>query len=130
MTLSVDVIRHSDFFELVVTGTFNLQEAIDKFRYVLIPCKLTGISKFLIDFRKLSGDRSAIENIIYALEIEGKYFGHLAAGGPKLLVAYVGSPSQVSTYEPGLEIARQSDMPFTLFTSIEDAYEWLDVHAT
>lgn len=130
MTLSINVIQHSDFFQIVVTGTYNLQEAIDKFHYVLTSCNMTGISKFLIDFRELSGDRAALEKIIYALEVQDRYFKHLDAGGPKLLVAFVGSPSQVSTYEPGLEIARQSDMPFTLFTNIEDAYDWLDVHAT
>jgi len=129
MTLSINVIQRSDFFEIVVTGTYNLQEAIDKFHYVLTSSNMTGISKFLIDFRKLSGDRAALEKIIYALEIQNRYFEHLDKGGPKLLIAYVGTPSQVSTYEPGLEIARQSDMPFTLFTSIEDAYEWLDGHA-
>ncbi len=130
MTLEIDITRHSDFFEVVVTGTYNLQEAIDKFNYVLMPSSLTGIWKILIDFRKLSGDRSAVEKIIYALEIKERYFEHLATGGPKLQVAYVGSPSQVSTYQPGLDIARKSDMPFMLFTRIEDAHEWLDVHTT
>lgn len=130
MTFSINVVQHADFFEVVVTGTYYLQEAINKFHYVLTPCNITGISKFLVDFRKLSGDRAALEKIIYALEIQNRYFEHLAAGGPKLLVASVGNPSQTCAYEPGLEIARQSDMPFTLFTSIEDAYEWLDVHAT
>ena len=77
MTLSINVIQHSDFFQIVVTGTYNLPEAIDKFPYVLTSCNMTGISKFLIDFRELSGDRAALEKIIYALEVQDRYFKHL-----------------------------------------------------
>lgn len=125
MSLSVKGIRHEDFLEVVVTGEYDLREAIDNFRSVLIPCYLTGISKVLIDFRKLSGEISAIEKIIYALEVQGKYFEHLASSGQKLVVAYVGRAPLVSTYKPGMKIAMESDMPINLFTSIEDAYEWL-----
>ena len=44
------------------------------------------------------------------------------------MIAYVGNAPQISTYEPGLDIAKESNIPFDLFNNIMDAYEWLNVH--
>jgi len=53
MALDVKIIQHDAFLEVVVTGTYNMRDAIDRFPYVLSTCRLTGLSKVLIDFRKL-----------------------------------------------------------------------------
>jgi hypothetical protein len=127
MPLNVNVTQHADFLEIIVTGTYDLRDSIDKFSYLLVPSQLTGISKVLIDYRDLSGDINALEKIIYALEIEKRYFEYLAAGGRALQVAYVGSAPQVKNYRPGLEIVKDSKMPFELFTTIAEAHKWLCV---
>jgi len=46
------------------------------------------------------------------------------------MVAYVGSVHRVGAYEPGLKIAKDSNMPFDLFTNIEEAYKWLGIQPT
>lgn len=129
MPLDVKVIQHIDFLEVVVTGVYDLRDAIDKFSYFLVPSQLTGVSKALIDFRDLTGNMAALEKIIYALEIEKRYFAHLEAGGQKLQVAYVGSTRHIKNYRPGSEIVKDSTIPFKLFTSIEEAHKWLCVSA-
>ena len=130
MALDVKIIQHDAFLEVVVTGTYDMQEAIDTFPHVLSTCRVTGLSKVLIDFRTLSGIPAATEKIIYAFGIHDHYNNHIPSGGKKVIVAYVGSAPQVSTYEPGLKIAKDTDMPFDLFTNIAEAYTWLGIKPT
>ena len=47
MSLNVNVIQHVDFLEIIVTGTYDLRDSIDKFSYLLVPSQLTRISKVL-----------------------------------------------------------------------------------
>ncbi len=130
MALDVKIIQHDAFLEVVVTGTYDMQDAINRFPHVLSTCRLTGLSKALIDFRDLAGIPAATEKIIYAFGIQDHYDEHISTGGQDLMVAYVGSAPHVSTWEPGLQIAQDSNMPFDLFTNIKKAYEWLSVHPT
>ena len=130
MALDVKIIQHDAFLEVVVTGTYNMRNAIDRFPYVLSTCRLTGLSKVLIDFRNLTGTPAATEKIIYAFGIQDHYNEYISTGGQELMVAYVGSESHVSTYEPGLKIAKDDNMPFDLFTDIAEAYKWLGIQST
>jgi hypothetical protein len=59
MFLDVKVIQHIDFLEVVVTGVYDLRDAIDKLSYFLVPSQLTGVSTALIDFRDLTGNMAA-----------------------------------------------------------------------
>ena len=65
MSLNIKIIQHDFFLEVVVTGTYDMQDAINRFPSVLSICRLTGLSKVLIDFRNLSGIPEATEKIIY-----------------------------------------------------------------
>lgn len=127
MSLDVRIHRHNEFLEVVVTGSYDLYEAIDNFPHVLFASQLQGLSKVLIDFRELSGNPAAIEKAIYAFEVRDRYLEHLAFGGQELSVAYVGSSHMVSSYRPGMEVAKASKLSFNLFTDIHRAYEWLNV---
>jgi hypothetical protein len=130
MALDVRITQHDAFLEVVVTGTYDMQDAINRFPHVLSACRLTGSSKVLIDFRDLDGIPAATEKIIYAFGVQDHYDEHITTGGQELMIAFVGSAPQVSTYEPGLQVARESNMPFDLFTGIKEAYEWLGIHPT
>ena len=125
MALDIEIIQHDAFLEAVVTGSYNLQDAIDRFPHIL-----SGLSKVLIDFRKLTGIPATTEKIIYAFGIQDHYNSHISTGGQELMVAFVGSAPFVTTYEPELKIAKDSNMPFDLFTDIAEAHKWLGVQPT
>ena len=130
MALNIKIIQHDAFIEVVVSGAYDMQDAIDRFPYVLSTCRLAGLSKVLIDFRNVTGIPAATEKIIYTFGIQDHYSNYIATGGQALMVAYVGSAPHVSTYEPGLKIAKDSNMPFDLFTDIAEAYKWLGIKPT
>lgn len=127
MTIEINFTQQKGYLEVFVSGIFDLGEAIDKFPDVLSMCILGNVSKALIDCRKLDGDLAALEKIIYAFGVQSHYLSHLSTGGAPLKVAYV--TKIVSIYEPGVQIAKDSELPFDLFSKIEDAFEWLEVAA-
>ena len=69
----------------------------------------------------------ATEKVIYALGADRHYADYLLAGGRMLKIAYLWAATVVNSYEPGLDIARQWNLPFKLFTREEDAYRWLQI---
>jgi hypothetical protein len=94
-------------------------------------CRLTDLSKVLIDYRKLHGEIFAIQKIIYAQTTIDQYKKHLASGGKKLQIAYAGKAPQVSTYKPGLEFAESEGIKEVIVTDdINEAFEWLGVKKT
>ena len=125
MAISVLIKQHDDFLEVLVGGNHDMQEAVDRFPHVLAVCRLTRITRVLINYRELQGVPAATEKIIYAFGVMDHYREHLSSCGMKLRVAYVGGALQVSSYEPGLQIARDEGLPFELFTDVEQARKWL-----
>jgi hypothetical protein len=128
MAVDVDMIQHSDFLEFIVTGSFDLTDAINKFSYVIEACSQTGLDKVLIDFKGLEREDSATIKGLYAYGVENHYLEHLEAGGHELKIAYVGQI--VMAWEPGMEVAEKNKLPFKLFNNLNDALEWLGVKGT
>ncbi len=128
MALNIKIVHNDDNLEVVVTGSYDMREAINRFPLVLSVVRFTGVSKVLIDFRDLAGIPAATEKILYAFGIQEHYEDYISAGGHAIKVAYVGKEPTVSTFEPGLEVAQDTNMPFNLFTTIDEAYEWLGVN--
>lgn len=127
MAINIKIIQHDQYLEVLVWGDYTLEEAIERFPAVISTCRLTGLSKVLIDYRELKGDFAAIQKVIFAMETIDLYDKHLSSGGKEIEVAYVGSPLGVSPYEPGMEIAEKRGLPFKLFTNTDDALDWLNV---
>jgi len=125
MAVDVKHIQHGDYLEIVVTGSYDLNDAINKFSYVLEACRQTGLDKVLIDFRELQREDSATIKSLYAFGVENQYRKYLDSGGHELQVAYVGPI--VMSYEPGMEVAEQRKLPFKLFDNPKEALEWLNV---
>ena len=128
MAVDVEKIQHSDYLEFVVTGSYDLNDAIDKFLYVLEACSQTGLNKVLMDYRELQQEDSATIKSLYSYGIENHYTKYLESGGHEIQFAYVGPI--VMTWEPGMEIAERSKWPFKLFDNLNDALEWLGVKDT
>ena len=129
MALNGEFVQHTDYLEIIVTGMYDMEEAIVKFPRVLAACRDAKVAKALIDFRRLEGDEHATEKVMYAWEIEGHYRNHLSTGGQKLQIAYLGQSPLVSTFEPGVEFAESKGLPFALFEDSRKAIEWLGVKA-
>ena len=66
MALNGEFVQHTEYLEIIVTGMYDMEEAIDKFPLVLAACRDAKIAKTLIDFRKLGGDVYATEKVMYA----------------------------------------------------------------
>lgn len=130
MALDVKIIQHNAFLEVVITGTYDMQEVIDRFPYILSTCRLTGLLKVLIDIRNATGTPAATEKIIHAFKISDLYNNHISTGGQALFVAYVCNAHSLNTYEPGKKIAEDNDLPFGLFTNLTEAHEWLGIKST
>jgi hypothetical protein len=130
VTLDIEITQKVDHLQVDVSGTYDMREAIDRFPLVIAACRLTGLDKALIDFRQLEGETAAIQKLIYAIEVTEYYQKHLDSGGQPLRIAYLGQAPLVSTYEPGLDLARQEQLPFTLTTDLDEALSWLGVEDT
>jgi hypothetical protein len=128
MTLDVNITQKADHLQVDVSGTYDMREAIDRFPLVIAACRLTGLDKALIDFRQLEGETAAIQKVIYAIEVIEYYQKHLDSGGQPLRIAWLAP--LVSSYEPGLDLARQEQLPFTLTSDLDEALSWLGVEDT
>ncbi len=125
MAIDLKTTHHDCCLEVLVSGVFETQDAVDRFPELLSLCRKTGQRRVLIDYREMTGIPTSTEKTLYAFGIQDIYMTHLATGGQPMMVAYVGRPSQVSSFEPGVEVARSNDLPFRLFTSRDDAIAWL-----
>lgn len=125
-SIHIKFIKHDELLKVLVSGLFNLQDAIDRFLEVLAFSHNAKIFKVLIDFRKLGGIPFATEKSLYAIKGVELYNQYLVSGGQPLKFAYIGSAPIVSSFKPGLEIARNSGIEVDLFEDIEKAFEWLD----
>ena len=121
------MIQHKEYIEVLASGMFSLEDAIDYMPSVMHACRLEDLSKILIDYRKLQGDIPAIEKIIFAQETVETYKYHLASRGKELKFAFVGKTPQVRSYKPGLEIAKKEGIPVVVTDDINEAFNWLGV---
>ena len=129
MALEIEDIHHNDYLEFIVTGSHDLNDAIDKFVHVLDVAKLTGLKKVLIDYRQLTYSAGGTEKTLYALGTEDQYLKYLESGGQELQIAYL-APA-VHTYEPGAEIGKKiKSVQFELFEILDEALAWLKIKNT
>jgi hypothetical protein len=129
MALNVEFVEHTEYLEIIVSGTYDMEDAIDKFPQVLTACRNTKLAKALIDFREMGDTELATEKLLYAWKVEEHYKNHLSTGGQKLQIAYVGPPGPAGTYEAGVEYAESKGLPLALFDDSRKAIEWLGVKA-
>ncbi len=127
MGFDVNLVQHDGYLEVIVTGSYDVQEAIDRFPHILSTCRLTGQCNVLMDGRDLESGPRATEKILYAFGIQGHYESYVASGGPPLKLAYLAAPAVVTHWEPALETAQDGNVPVGLFATKDEACEWLGV---
>ena len=127
--LKTEIKRLEDHLLVRVTGAYDLDEALDGFALVLAACQITGVTRVIVDFRRLDGIPSATEKVIYAQGAAQHYEDYLKTGGQALKIAYLGAAMALDSYEPGLDIALQRNLSTRLFTSEKDACHWLKLES-
>ena len=130
MALEYKAVQHTDYFEIIVFGDYNLKEATNNYPLLISACRQTGISKILIDYREIKGVILATQKTLFSYSNLELYRNHLATGGQEIQTAFVGSPPLVSTFEPGIELAKNNGLAVEIFTEIDKATIWLGVEKT
>ena len=121
--LKVDVQQHTDYIEFIVTGTYDLRSAIEKFPLVIMACRQTGLSKALIDYRTLAGDILITEELLYAYRAGGIYKEHLSSGGQPLKIAFVSK--EILTYKGGEAVGQTYGAEVLVTGDYQEAVDWL-----
>ena len=127
MSIEVEIIQNKEHVEAIVSGDYDIQEAIEKFQVILSACQIAGLKKILIDFRELHGDIFAVQKVMYTHQVIDQVKNYFASEGKDLKFAYVGKAPQVSTNEPGLEIVENEGMQAIVIEDLDKAFKWLDV---
>ena len=127
MSMDVEVTINKKYIEAIVAGEYNIQQAIDKFSLVLSACLLSGLSKVLIDYRNLAGEVYAVQEMLYAKKIIAQIKSYAQLESENLRFAYVGKVPQVSTYNPGLEMAECEYIKAIVTDDIDKAFQWLEL---
>ncbi len=125
MGLEIKIIPRKEHLEVIVSGEFNLQEAVDKISAALFSSRQNPFSKVLIDYRKIKGGILVTEKVIFSYQVRDAYNSYLLKGGKELKFAYVGSPPFVRKFKPGLEIAKKAGQLVAVFTDFKEAISWL-----
>jgi hypothetical protein len=127
MAMIIDIVQQPSVLDVVVTGDFHMEEAVDRFRQVVDACRLTGIRKVLIDYRQLWGGAVGTEKTFYSFGIDDRCKRHIRSGGKSLLFAFVGPDA--AGPDPGAQFADFTKFPGRLFGSREGAVAWLNENA-
>ncbi len=109
-----------------VSGTFDTDEAVQRFERITITCWSMQLTEVLIDCRELEGWWGATPEIIYASRIAVIYRSYLEDGGSPLRIAYVANDAFVGGWSPGVEMAEKGGMDLYTTTDFDTALAWLD----
>ena len=114
-----------DHVLVVATGTFDLDQAVGRFPEILRACRHWGRDRVLIDNRALEGKMDTSQEMTYASGVVRHYEAHLRSGGSPLRMVFVGNPSFIKTWQPGINLARKEDMDVHATTDMDQALVWL-----
>ncbi len=124
----IKIVQKNDFLEFIVTGRFELENALSKFHLVIDVCNLTDVRKVLIDYRKLHEVADGIERTFYAFGIENRYKSHIREGGEKIKFAFVGD--NIDVEDPGGQLAELTNFPGKIFDNYNSAVKWINENGT
>ena len=125
--MHIKLVQHKDYLEVMVTGQYDHQKALNRFPLVINTCRLLGLNRALVDFTELQGNIAATLKVLYTVKIKEYYDDHIESGGKPLKIAYVGSSDKIGSYEPGSEVARVVHLPTKLTANKDEALIWLGV---
>ena len=130
MNMSIEV--RSDYLEVLVTGVFDLQIAIDLLSKVLASSVQHKLPRILIDYRELQGvPPSMTEDYIYAISAAQLIHKYIDVTGNPPRIAYLSPKTILKDGEYVTKVAATygfSDVKRT--TDVYETLEWLGVSRT
>ena len=121
--LNVGVEQKPDHLVFTVTGTYDINEAIERFPMVLTACRQTGLSRVLIDYRDLDREAWATQDILYAQGVGDFYKQHLSTGGEPIRIAFIGR--EPKAWEDGEAIGKEYGLDTLTTTDYNEGLNWL-----
>lgn len=121
--MKVETESRGDYLEAMVSGSYDLREAVRLFGHLLELARRAGATRILINCEQLqTPDSSAVQNA-YATGAFEHYRDHLMEGGSVLRIAFLATHEAEKVY--GAWLARLESRPFRLFTERDEAVSWL-----
>ena len=124
ISMKVETQKRDDYLVFSVSGTYDLNDAIDNFPRVIAACRQTGVFKALIDHRGLVGDIPATLDILYSLQAVEFYQTHLSSGGAPIKFAFVGKDPK--PWAAGEEIGKDFSVEVLVTNNYQEALDWLN----
>lgn len=123
--MELEHFEEPDYLRCVVTGSYDVREAIDAVAQIIARCRATALTNVLVDYREMDGSPSVVQKIIFTEETLDLHKQHLDYAGAPLRIAFLGAPEVVNTYNPGLEIAKNRGFSVTITSDTEGAIAFL-----
>ena len=115
--------QNPGYLEFIVTGIYDLDEAIGKFPLLIKACRHSGISNVLIDSRDLVGEQMLTEELLYASQARQLYQSYLSGGGQPLKIAFVSKKTLSEDLSEAISQIQGLDAFVT--RDYKQAVEWL-----
>jgi hypothetical protein len=126
MALVHDFSRKEDYFFVVASGDCDVEYSIYMFYWVLDTCRLTGLSKVLIDYRNIGSKIAKVESILFAQGVIDKFKKYLKSEDSSLKISFLGTVSQVSD-DPNIDMLKREGLPVIVTADPQEARSWLGV---
>ena len=123
MELDFRMTEDSGCLEVVVSGSFDLDEAIEKFANVMGSRHQLGITKLLVDYTELNEQILVSEKIIYSYCIKDYYRVCRETRSPEIQMAFVFQ--SIMDNDPCADLAKTYDLPLSSFDDRGEAFGWL-----
>lgn len=125
MALHLEIVKQEKILEIIVTGTYNLDEANLKISEVFSASRETGCSLILLNVIGLETRLPHEEEVIFAFSVQNGYNEHLSRGGQKLKMAFLESEIHEVEFSSGLKVAQDENVPVNAFYNRDKAMAWL-----
>lgn len=127
--LIADIIRYEDHLHVPVVGTFELDAATRILERIIEACRLSGITRVVLDTRGMKGSISATERVLFGLAIAEPYRQYLDSGSQPIQIAIFSTSRRLSPYHPLSESLSNQGLPTRAFVNPAEVTEWLSITA-
>jgi hypothetical protein len=119
--------QHATYLGVTASGSFDVDMAVKCFDDTLNICRASGTHRVLFNIERLVDYDSAVQRVLFAVQCQQHYQRYLSYGGQALRIAFLDCADKVTSFMPGLELARQNNAPVDHFTDVIAARAWLGV---
>ena len=122
--------QYGDYLHAIVKGWSQLEDWIESLEQLFAICRAGEALKILVDVRELVSSSNVAPKIDFMYHFKEQYGVYLQSGATPLKIASVWSPGHLGSCRSGEESANTHGLPLTVFTSINDAMQWLGIETT